>query len=75
MKLHQLTYLLIVSLLPVMPVNSQEVLPDSATAICTDSLTVEFPESMEFDIDSLMGLWKQVFDSEIKSALRAYAGK
>ena len=27
------------------------------TAICTDSLTVEFPESMEFDIDSLMGMW------------------
>ena len=27
------------------------------TAVCTDSLTVEFPESMEFDMDSLMGMW------------------
>lgn len=44
-------------------ISAQEVDSDStvafmdSTAICTDSLTVEFPESMEFDIDSLMGLW------------------
>ncbi|MBP5348159.1 MAG: transglycosylase SLT domain-containing protein [Bacteroidaceae bacterium] len=28
-----------------------------STAVCTDSLTVEFPESMDFDVDSLMGMW------------------
>ena len=36
--------------------DSTTVFMDS-TAVCTDSLTVEFPESMNFDIDSLMGLW------------------
>ena len=43
--------------------TAQDIVQDSTmvftdtTAICTDSLTVEFPESMEFDIDSLMGMW------------------
>ena len=38
-------------------ITAQDVVPDTTSAVCTDSLTVEFPESMEFDIDSLMGLW------------------
>ena len=43
--------------------TAQDIVPDSvevfmdSTAICTDSLTVEFPESMEFDVDSLMSIW------------------
>ena len=43
--------------------NAQEAVTDStsvymdSTAVCTDSLTVEFPESMEFDVDSLMNMW------------------
>ena len=36
--------------------DSVEVFMDT-TAICTDSLTVEFPESMGFDVDSLMAIW------------------
>lgn len=36
--------------------DSTEAFIDS-TAICTDSLTVEMPESMDFDIDSVMNLW------------------
>ena len=36
--------------------DSTEVFMDS-TAVCTDSLSVEFPESMNFDLDSLMGIW------------------
>ena len=49
--------------IPLQGVNAQEIITDStavymdSTAVCTDSLTVEFPESMDFDIDSLMGLW------------------
>ena len=55
-------------------IRAQDIYPDSTlsyidtTAVCTDSLTVEFPESMDFDIDSLMGLWfaKQylIYDSD-----------
>jgi membrane-bound lytic murein transglycosylase D len=37
--------------------SAQEVEDMDSTAVCTDSLTVEFPESMEFDVDSLMGIW------------------
>ena len=38
-------------------ITAQDVVPDTTSAVCTDSLTVEFPESMEFDVDSLMNLW------------------
>ena len=44
-------------------IRAQDAFPDTtavfmdSTAVCTDSLTVEFPESMEFDVDSLMSLW------------------
>lgn len=54
--------------------DSSEIYPDSigtypdSTAICTDSLSLEFPESMSYDVDSLMGTWlaKQyiIYDEE-----------
>ena len=36
--------------------DSTAVFMDS-TAVCTDSLSMEFPESMSFDVDSLMDMW------------------
>ena len=45
---------------------AQDILPDSidifmdSTAVCLDSLTVEFPESMSYDVDSLMNLWASI---------------
>lgn len=51
------TLALALTLAPAVKTVAQEVIPDSTIAICTDSLTVEFPESMEFDVDSLMGMW------------------
>ena len=58
MKLNKIyTLALALALAPSLKAGAQEVIPDSALAVCTDSLTVEFPESMEFDVDSLMNLW------------------
>ncbi|MBO4561854.1 MAG: hypothetical protein J5705_07795, partial [Bacteroidaceae bacterium] len=57
------TLTLVLALTPMQGIQAQEIITDStvvymdSTAVCTDSLTVEFPESMEFDVDSLMGLW------------------
>ncbi|MBO4560864.1 MAG: transglycosylase SLT domain-containing protein [Bacteroidaceae bacterium] len=57
------TLTLMLALTPMQGIQAQEIITDStvvfmdSTAVCTDSLTVEFPESMEFDVDSLMGLW------------------
>lgn len=55
---------LALAVIPTCSMSAQEVWPDDSlslaldtTAICTDSLTVEFPESMELDIDSLMSQW------------------
>ena len=36
--------------------DSTQLFVDS-TAICTDSLSMEFPESMSYDVDSLMQMW------------------
>ena len=58
-----LTLALASAIFSVSETTAQDIVQDSTmvftdtTAICTDSLTVEFPESMEFDIDSLMGMW------------------
>jgi membrane-bound lytic murein transglycosylase D len=64
MNLRRLTYILSLLTIPAVSARSQEIVSDTisdflpdTTAVCTDSLTVEFPESMEFDVDSLMNLW------------------
>ena len=55
--------ILALALVSVNNMEAQELYADStdvfmdSTAVCTDSLTVELPESMAFDIDSLMGIW------------------
>ena len=52
-----------IGLISVNTVYAQETLADTilapvdSTAICTDSLSMEFPESMSYDVDSLMQMW------------------
>ena len=54
---------LAIGLISVNTVYAQETLADTiqapvdSTAICTDSLSMEFPESMSYDVDSLMQMW------------------
>lgn len=70
MNLRQLLYRMALYLLLTVSAKAQVSYPDSigfsndssrvlfdSTAVCTDSLSVEFPESMFFDVDSLMEMW------------------
>ena len=62
-RINTLTLALALATVSAVNLDAQDLYADStalfmdSTAVCTDSLTVEFPESMDFDIDSLMGLW------------------
>lgn len=61
MKNRILTLALILA--PISNMEAQQALTDTTgiftdtTAVCTDSLMVELPESMFFDVDSLMDMW------------------
>ena len=57
MRLNKYTLAVGCWLLAFNTLKAQDVVPDTTSAVCTDSLTVEFPESMEFDVDSLMNMW------------------
>ena len=70
MNLRQLLYRMALYLLLTVSAKAQVSYPDSigfsndssrvlfdSTAVCTDSLSVEFPVSMFFDVDSLMEMW------------------
>lgn len=48
---------LILTALPLAAWAQETVEPADSGAICTDSLSLEFPESMGYDVDSLMQMW------------------
>ena len=58
-----MTLALALTLVPIQGVKSQDVFSDTigvstdSTAVYTDSLSNDFPESMSYDVDSLMEIW------------------